>query len=126
MRLPILSRREKFESASLLLVGLALVAVAIRLFSRFLLEFDDIAITFWFVGFTLIGAGALCPFRRGFSGGLIGFILAFYLLLDPANTDGNGYETFMKVAEEIAATHAESDEHSGAATATPSPQSRSD
>jgi hypothetical protein len=107
MRLPRLSRRQVFESASLLLVGFALVAIAIRLFTRFLLDFDAIAFTFWFVGCTLIGAGALCQFRRRFSGGLIGFVVSVYLLFEPANTDGNGYESFMKAAEEIAATHAE-------------------
>jgi hypothetical protein len=115
-----------FESASLLLVGFALVAIAIQLLSRFLADFDAIAFTFWFVGCTLIGAGALCPFRRGFSGGLIGFVVSVYLTITPANTNGDANESFRKVAEEIAATHAEADEHSNDASATPSQQGRSD
>jgi hypothetical protein len=126
MRLPRLSRRQVFESASLLLVGFALVAIAIQLLSRFLADFDAIAFTFWFVGCTLIGAGALCPFRRGFSGGLIGFVVSVYLTITPANTNGDANESFRKVAEEIAATHAEADEHSNDASATPSQQGRSD
>ena len=126
MRPPRLTRRQAFESGSLLLIGLALVAVAIRLLSSFATDIDHIAFTFWFVGFMLIGAGALCPFRRGFSGALIGFIMAVYLSLDQATTCVDANESFMKVAEEIAATHAEADDHSNDASASQSQQGRSD
>jgi hypothetical protein len=98
------------------------VAVAIHLLANyFSRETDAIAYSFWFVACTLIGAGALCPFRRGFSGGLIGFIVAIYLLIEPANTDPEkACESWKAVVEEITASHAELDEHSSKASATAS------
>jgi hypothetical protein len=126
MKLPRLTRRQAFESASLLLIGLALVAVAIRLLSSFASDIDQIAFTFWFVGFTLIGAGALCPFRCEFSGGLIGFIVSVYLALDQATTGVDANDSFMKVAEKIAATDAESNEQANATSAAPSQPDSSD
>jgi hypothetical protein len=191
MKLPTFSRRQLFASASLLLVGFALVAIAIQLSTGFSLDIDAIAqtfsyvgltligavvilpalnsgtarslsrirlttlsrrakfsasllllgLTFWllshfefslaltfrFVSFTLIGAGALYPSQRPLSAGLIGFIIAVVLTLPSADTDGiNANETFNKVAEEIAASHAESDEDLNDTSATPSQQGRSD
>jgi hypothetical protein len=191
MRLPILSRRQMFASASLLLVGFALVAIAIQLLTGLSLDTEAIAKTFWyvgptsigavvllpalnsgtirrldgmklatlsrrakfsasllivglalcllsqfnfplaftcrFVGFTLIGAGALYPSHRPLSAGLIGFIIAVVLTLPSADRDGsNANATFLEVFEEIAATQAESDDHSKDAIAIPPQQGRSD
>jgi hypothetical protein len=127
MNLPNLFRRRLFETAALLILGFALVTIAFRLLTSFAFDhLDHIAFSFWGVGCTLIGAGALCPFRRAFSGGLIGFIVGVYLTITPANTDVDANETFKEVADKIAATHAESDGHSSAATSTSPQQSRSD
>jgi hypothetical protein len=123
-----LSRREWFETASLLLVGLAAVALAIHLLEIPGLSDTHVAVaaSLWVCGSILVGAGALCPFRLALSGSFIGFVVAAYLLITPATIDVNANETFKEVADKIAATHAESDGHSSATTSTSPQQSRSD
>jgi hypothetical protein len=61
MRPPPPSPRRMLVSASLLLVGFALVAIAIQLLTGFSLDNDAITDAFWYVGLTLIGAVVLWP-----------------------------------------------------------------
>jgi len=130
MRLPTLSRREKIESASLLLAGLASIGVASPLLAMEGILSDTqfaVACCFWLCGFILIGAGVLCRFHCVFSGFLIGSIVLGYLSISKINSDGiNANTTFLDLAEEMAATHPELDGHTDAASATPSPISPSD
>jgi hypothetical protein len=130
MRLPTLSRRKKFESIALLVAGLAAVAVAILLMAMHSFPSETqvaVAFCFWFCGCIFIGAGALSPFRLVLSGAWAGLIVGAYLMMTPINSDGiNANETFLEVAEKIAATHAQSDEKSDEASASPPQISPSD
>jgi hypothetical protein len=130
MKLSVLSRREKFESASLLLAGLVSVGVTSPLLDMEGILSDSqfaFVVCLWLCGFILIYAGVLCRFRRVLSGLLIGSIVLGYLSISKINTDGiNANETFLELAERMAATDAESAEHSSAATATSPQQSPAD
>jgi hypothetical protein len=90
-------------SAILLCVGLASTAVGFHQLSEFQSTLGDgVALSLWFFGITLIGAGALCPFSRSVSGALCGFILAGLSIMNPIRSIGtNANETFNSVAAEL-------------------------
>jgi hypothetical protein len=93
-------------SAGLLWAGIATTAIAAQLFTGDWSHESDtivnIALSLWFVGFTLMGAGSLCPFGRAVSGALSGFILAGLSIMNPIRSIGtNANETFSSVAAEL-------------------------
>jgi hypothetical protein len=94
-------------SAGLLWAGIATTAIAAQLFtcdwSRNSDIIVNIAFSLWFVGFTLMGAGSLCPFGRALSGALSGFIVAGLCIMNPIRSIGtNANTTFSSVAAELA------------------------
>ena len=70
------SLKRLFVSTTLLAIGFALAVVGFRELGGFSHSMsDNTAFALWFLGVTLIGAGALCPFHRTVSGALTGFAL---------------------------------------------------
>jgi hypothetical protein len=130
MRLPTLSRREKFESASLLVAGLASVGVASPLLAIEGILSDAqfaVAFCFWLCGFIFDRRRRALPPPPRAQWALIGSIVLGYLSVSKIDSDGiNANTTFLELAEEIAATHAESEENPNDASATRPHQGRSD
>jgi hypothetical protein len=115
LKIPKLSRTRIRASAALLIIGFAATAIGVQLFTNFPSHTRaTIALALWFLGFTLLGAGALCPFGRAVSGALSGFILAGLYILDPIRSIGtNANKTFMDVAAELEAQQAATGDRTG-------------
>lgn len=87
-----------------MMASTALVAsgTACTAFALLLPPWSYAIVPLFFLGITLMGAGALCPFRRTIYGTAAGFVFAVYLSTPVARvTDTPASETFKSVAAEL-------------------------